>query len=189
MVLSHFAIQIKNIFFEKFTKNYQHQHHLQPYTTSSPTPPQTQPSKFHQKNIEKCIKNCSNHLKNMFFDVFEPFRNQNQKSEKMKNWYFFTKNHEKACWPHYRMIKLRVHFHTTPKRKSLIKFDSDLRSPKQNVFFNSARRDLSFKAIKNRGHRAQSKVHGLPVFAHYFCQNHPKSIQCPKILGHPTTKS
>ena len=77
----------------------------------------------------------------------------------------------------------------TPKRKSLIKFDSDLRSPKQNVFFNSARRDLSFKAIKNRGHRAQSKVHGLPVLAYYFCQNNPKSIQCPKILGHPTTKS
>ena len=138
MVLSHFAIKIKNQNFRKIHQK-----------SSTPTPPPA----LHQlqnpiKNIEKCIKNCSNHLKNMFFDVFEPFRNENKKPKKMKNFRFFTKNHEKACWPHYRMIKLRVHFHTTPKRKSLIKFDSDLRSPKQNMFFNSARRDLSFEAIK-----------------------------------------
>ena len=99
------------------------------------------------------------------------------------------KNHEKPYWPHYRMITLCVQFHTTPKRKSLIKFDSDLRSPKYNMFFNSARRGLSFKAIKNRGYRAQSKVRELPEWRHHFFQNHPKSTQFSRVLGHPTTKS
>ena len=82
-----------------------------------------------------------------------------------------------------------VYFVEILQRKSPIKVDSDLRSPKRNMFLNSARRGLSFRAIKNRGYRAQSKLPELPLLRHHFCPNNPNSTKFPEIPDHPTTKS